>query len=94
MAAKMEQPRTLGEKIRFLRMKQGLKQIDLARRLRISKTAVCQYEKGQTKPRAEHLSRLADILSASSRELRPPFSLKRCAPTSIAEDVHAPAMDK
>ena len=70
MAAKMEPARTLGETIRFLRMRQGLKQNELARKLRVCKTAVCQYEKGHTKPLAEHLSRLAVILGASNRELR------------------------
>ena len=87
----MDPPRTLGEKIRFLRMRQGLKQNDLARKLRVCKTAVCQYEKDLTKPRIEHLRRLADILRTSSRELRPPVSLKRCAPTSIVGDF--PALD-
>ncbi len=69
LAAKMSSPRTLGERIRFLRLSQGLKQNELARKLRVCKTAVCQYEKGQTKPRPEHLDRLAVILGVSRKRL-------------------------
>jgi len=66
LAASMGIPQTLGERIRLLRMRQGLKQNELARRLRVCKTAVCQYEKGKTKPRPEHMNLLAKILNAPS----------------------------
>ncbi|HAH05682.1 MAG TPA: hypothetical protein DCM05_04010 [Elusimicrobia bacterium] len=65
----MVPPQTLDERIRSLRMKQGLKQNELARRLRVCKTAVCQWEMGQTKPRPEHLERLAGILGVTRNRL-------------------------
>jgi len=58
----MAPPRTFGERIRFLRLRRGMKQNELARRLRISKVAVCRYEKDTARPRTKHLRGLTRIL--------------------------------
>lgn len=63
VAARLPAPQTLGEKIRFLRMRKGLRQNELAKALGVYSTAVCQWEKGLTEPRPEHLSRLGKLFA-------------------------------
>lgn len=58
----MPEPRTLGEQIRYLRMRKGLKQSELAAALGVRKSAVCQWEKGQTEPCPERLRSLIRLL--------------------------------
>lgn len=45
-------PKTLGERIRYHRIRLGLRQEDLARKLRVGKTAVSQWENGKSSPRS------------------------------------------
>ena len=66
LAAELPEPRTIGERIRYLRMKRGLRQDELAESLGVYKTAVCQWEKGLTRPRPEHIVPLLRILEAPS----------------------------
>ena len=49
----------LGERIAFLRGKQGLSQAELARRLNISPSAVGMYEQGRREPPVDILISLA-----------------------------------
>ena len=59
----------LGEKIRELRMRQGLSQEALAARLGVSRQAVSKWEKNLSYPDTENLLALAALLGVSSDEL-------------------------
>jgi transcriptional regulator with XRE-family HTH domain len=57
---------TLGERIRKERLRYGMSQVELARRVGISKTAMNQIEMGETTdPRVSRLRAIADILGVS-----------------------------
>jgi transcriptional regulator with XRE-family HTH domain len=57
---------TLGERIRNERLRYGMSQVELARRIGISKTAMNQIESGDTEdPRVSRLRAIADILGVS-----------------------------
>ncbi|MFC1521849.1 helix-turn-helix domain-containing protein [Elusimicrobiota bacterium] len=58
----MRPPKTLGERIRYLRLKRGMHQNELAKRLGVCKTAVSQWESNQTGPRPEHFKKIQDYL--------------------------------
>jgi DNA-binding XRE family transcriptional regulator len=53
---------TFGQKVRYYRIKSGLNQGDLAEKLGVVKSAVCQWETGQTIPKARHSNRLCRVL--------------------------------
>lgn len=55
----------LGERIAFLRSKQGLSQAELARRLNISPSAVGMYEQGRREPPVDILISLARVLGVT-----------------------------
>ena len=74
LAKRMSAPKTLGEKIRFLRLSRGLRQNVLATTLGVCNTAVCQWEKDSTAPRPELMSRLAKMLGVSKARLTLPIS--------------------
>ncbi|MFC1521857.1 helix-turn-helix domain-containing protein [Elusimicrobiota bacterium] len=61
----MRPPKTLGERIRYLRLKRGMHQNELARRLSVYKSAVSQWEMDQTRPRTKHAESVAKILKAT-----------------------------
>lgn len=54
---------TLGTKLRELRKKQGLTQVQLSERLGISQSAVCQFEKDVVSPKLSVMKQLAQILN-------------------------------
>lgn len=64
LAQQMATPRTLGEKIRYLRLRKGLRQNELAKALGVYNTAVCQWEKDLTEPRPAHMGRLSQLLAS------------------------------
>jgi len=57
--------KTIGQRIRYHRVKNRLKQEDLGKRLGVGKTAVCQWEQGQTSPRKEFIKPLSAALGVS-----------------------------
>lgn len=57
---------TIGEKIREARVNAGLKQTQLADMLGVHSVTVNRWENGKSKPRAEELENLTNILSAFS----------------------------
>ena len=57
--------KTLGDKIRYYRIKNLFKQEDLAKRLGVGTSAVCQWEGDQTSPSANHLENLLRVLKIS-----------------------------
>ena len=57
---------TLGERIRKARLRYGMSQTELAKRVGISKTAMNQIEMGETAdPRLSRIRAMADILGVS-----------------------------
>lgn len=68
----MPAPQTLGEKIRYMRMSKGLRQDELAKALGVYNTAVCQWEKGLTEPRPEHMNRRGQLLGVPSTTIAVP----------------------
>ena len=52
----------MNSKIKKLRKKAGLSQVDLAKILGISHVAIVKWEKGTTMPRTKMLPRLAKVL--------------------------------
>ena len=57
---------TLGDRIRQARARLRLTQAELARRIRISTTAMNAIESGDTDPRASRITALADVLGVST----------------------------
>ena len=53
----------LGDKIRKLRLSQGLTQTDFAKKLFVTPAAVSQWEKGTTRPTMETLIKIAKLFS-------------------------------
>lgn len=59
----------LGLKIKALRDKAGLTQPQLAAKLGVVPSCVCDWERGFMKPRVERLPKLASILGVDVNEL-------------------------
>lgn len=55
--------------IKFLRRQNGLSQMALAEKLKVSQGAISQWESGTTKPSLNHLLMLSSIFSCSINEL-------------------------
>jgi SOS-response transcriptional repressor LexA len=60
----VEEKRSLGEEIAYLRRKNGLTQIGLAERVKTTQAAISAYETGKMAPSPEVLKRIADALGA------------------------------
>lgn len=58
-----------GEKLRSLRIKAGLTQLDIAEKLDVSAAAIGAWENGRAKPRLTKLGQLAELLGTSSADL-------------------------
>jgi transcriptional regulator with XRE-family HTH domain len=59
----------LGERIREARQAYGMSQVELARRIGISKTAMNQIELGAIDPRASRITAIAQVLGVSTDSL-------------------------
>lgn len=59
----------MGEKLKAARLKAGLTQTELAKKIGISQQAVARYENGGIEPRASMLKRLAEALYCMMEEL-------------------------
>lgn len=57
-------PATIGERIKYLRMKRGMSQKSLAVQLNIGGTSICRWEAGDF-PTMDHLCRIASIFGVS-----------------------------
>ena len=55
--------------IKKLRLKNNLKQTDIARLLGIKHASVCNWEKGKTSPKAKYLPKLANIFKCKIDDL-------------------------
>lgn len=58
-----------GEKLRLLRTKAGLTQLDIAEKLDVSAAAIGAWENGRAKPRLTKLGQLAELLGTSAADL-------------------------
>ena len=58
-----------GEKLRSLRIKAGLTQLDIAEKLDVSAAAIGAWENGRAKPRLTKLGQLAEFLGTSAADL-------------------------
>lgn len=58
-----------GEKLRSLRAKAGLTQLDIAEKLDVSAAAIGAWENGRAKPRLTKLGQLADLFDTTVAEL-------------------------
>lgn len=58
-----------GEKLRSLRTKEGLTQLDIAEKLDVSAAAIGAWENGRAKPRLTKLGQLAELLGTSAADL-------------------------
>ena len=56
----------LSERIRQLRQDRGISQVDLAKRLNVTKQSVSNWENDNIQPSIEMLQRIADICSVST----------------------------
>ena len=56
----------LNERIRQLRQDRGFSQVDLAKRLNVTKQSVSNWENDNIQPSIEMLQRIADIFSVST----------------------------
>jgi transcriptional regulator with XRE-family HTH domain len=57
----------LGERIRRIRLRYGMSQAELARRIKVSLTTMNKIEAGDTPdPRASRISAIADVLGVSA----------------------------
>jgi len=59
----------LGARIKQARERAGLSQEDVARRFKVHRAAVSQWENGKTHPSSGKLAELADVLSVSTEWL-------------------------
>lgn len=58
-----------GDKLRSLRIKAGLTQLDIAEKLDVSAAAIGAWENGRAKPRLTKLGQLAELLGTSAADL-------------------------
>lgn len=61
---------TLGNKLKMLREKLGLRQDDVAGYLKVNRQAISQYELDKNKPNRENLSKLAKLYNVSEAYLK------------------------
>ena len=59
-----------GDKLRSLRTKAGLTQLDIAEKLDVSAAAIGAWENGRAKPRLTKLGQLAELLGTSAADLK------------------------
>lgn len=57
---------TFGQKIRDLRLENGLRQLDLSLIMGVSKTTICQWETSKQEPCLEDVVRLARYFQVST----------------------------
>lgn len=81
LMAKTPNPETLGARIARLRREKGLTQAELAEQLHVSQPVVSDYENDVIRLPADVLTRIAQLLSASTDELLGMKSTPRGAPT-------------
>ena len=76
-------------------MKKGFRRVESARARGIGRSAVCQYEKEQTKLRPEHMRKLISALDARSLEMLDPWiqGLGSCVRKPTAPGPEEPARE-
>jgi len=59
----------LGQRIKDRRLELGLDQLDVAQKLGIRQSSICDWEKGKTRPRRERLGDLAKVLRVPTKKI-------------------------
>lgn len=59
------EPETIGARVRMLRKRRGLSQKQLSEKVGVHYTHISRYERGQSRPSADGLKRLANVLGVS-----------------------------
>lgn len=59
----------LGENIRKIRIKKGMTQIDLCRKLEVDRAYMSKIENGKKNPTLSTIEHIAEVLGVSSNEL-------------------------
>lgn len=57
---------TIGKRLREARLKKGITQAEVAKRLGVTRSVIARYEKEINDPPSENISRLAEILGVSA----------------------------
>lgn len=70
----------VGERLRDARIAANLRQLDVALALQIGTNRVSEWERGQSVPHAETLSRLAALFEVSVESLIPPTTVATVPP--------------
>lgn len=65
----MVQGLTLGKNIRKYRIKNNMSQVQLASKLVVANSFICDIEKGRSTPSMKLLKRIAEILEVEIKEL-------------------------
>ncbi len=60
---------TIGENIRRKRLEYDIEQQELAKRVGINSTQLCNIERGRRRPSVDVINKIADILHCSADEL-------------------------
>ena len=84
---------TLGDRIRHARERVGLSQIELARRIGLSKNAMNSIEAGDADPRASRIVAIAQVLGVSTDALLldQPATASRAHPPATVRPRRRPA---
>ena len=65
----MKSPAKFSTRVRELRLRSGMTQIELAKRVRVTQQAVGLWEKGKAVPQGDSVKRLAKIFSVPADDL-------------------------
>lgn len=65
----MKAQEQLGMRIKYLRQKRGMSQLDLSLESNVNKNYICDLENGRRNPSLEILERISDALSITLEEL-------------------------
>lgn len=57
---------TFGERLRKARLMKGMKQVDLAKKMGVTRSVISRYELGINDPPSENIGKLAEILGVSA----------------------------
>lgn len=64
--------KVIGERIAYLRKQQGISQKELAKKLQVSESALCKWERGQNCPGIITIRKIAGILQVSCNDILQP----------------------
>lgn len=78
---------TFGEKIKNVRINQGISQLQLGERMNISQQAVAKYERLTDPPKFETVLKIAQALNVSWSDLMPEYSYEKTLNDSVNKEI-------